>query len=35
MSLLILFCHWLDFYQMVFPGPMKIRNGLHVPMILV
>ncbi len=36
MSLLILFCHWLDFFQMVFAGPMKDPNtGLtHVPMIL-
>ena len=31
MSLLILFCHWLDFFQMVFPGP----SPDHVPMILV
>jgi hypothetical protein len=30
MALLILFCHWLDFYQMVFPGP----SPDHVPMIL-
>lgn len=29
MSLLILFGHWLDFYQMVFPGPIE-----HVPSIL-
>jgi hypothetical protein len=36
MALLILFCHWLDFFQMVFPGPMKDpETGLtHVPMIL-
>jgi hypothetical protein len=30
MSLLILFGHWLDFFQMVFPGP----SPDHVPMIL-
>ncbi|HSU28418.1 MAG TPA: hypothetical protein VLJ68_08550 [Chitinophagaceae bacterium] len=30
MSVLILFGHWLDFYQMVFPGP----SPDHVPMIL-
>jgi len=30
MSLLILFGHWLDFYQMVFPGPLPE----HVPSIL-
>ena len=30
MSLLIIFGHWLDFYQMVFPGHQKE----HVPMIL-
>lgn len=30
MCLLILFGHWLDFYQMVFPGP----SPDHVPMIL-
>ena len=30
MALLILFGHWLDFYQMVFPGPSPDR----VPMIL-
>ena len=30
MSLLILFGHWLDFYQMVFPGPVPNE----VPMIL-
>jgi hypothetical protein len=30
MALLILFSHWLDFYQMVFPGP----SPDHVPMIL-
>lgn len=30
MALLILFGHWLNFYQMVFPGP----SPDHVPMIL-
>lgn len=30
MSLLIIFGHWLDFYQMVFPGPSKD----HVPSLL-
>jgi Ni/Fe-hydrogenase subunit HybB-like protein len=30
MSVLILFGHWLDFYQMVFPGPVPD----HVPSIL-
>ena len=30
MALLIIFGHWLDFYQMVFPGPMPN----HAPMIL-
>ena len=30
MAVLLLFSHWLDFYQMVFPGPMPN----HVPMIL-
>lgn len=35
MSLLIIFGHWLDFYQMVFPGPMTDDKGVtHVPMIL-
>ena len=36
MCLIILFCHWLDFYQMVFPGPMKdpTTGRTHVPMIL-
>lgn len=31
MCVLILFGHWLDFYQMVFPGPSKT----HVPFMLV
>ena len=30
MSLLIIFGHWLDFFQMIFPSPL----GGHVPMIL-
>jgi hypothetical protein len=30
MSILILFGHWLDFFQMVFPGP----SPEHVPLIL-
>ena len=30
MSLLIIFGHWLDFFQMVFPGP----SPHHVPMLL-
>jgi hypothetical protein len=30
MAVLLIFGHWLDFYQMVFPGPSKE----HVPMIL-
>ena len=35
MALLILFGHWLDFYQMVFPGPLTDETGkTHVPMIL-
>jgi hypothetical protein len=36
MSLLIIFGHWLDFYQMVFPGPLKnAETGqTYVPMIL-
>ncbi|HEX7902928.1 MAG TPA: quinol:cytochrome C oxidoreductase [Chitinophagaceae bacterium] len=36
MALLIIFGHWLDFYQMVFPGPLKDASGqTHVPMILL
>jgi hypothetical protein len=36
MALLILFGHWLDFYQMVFPGPTTDpkTGDAHVPMIL-
>jgi Ni/Fe-hydrogenase subunit HybB-like protein len=31
MAILILFGHWLDFFQMVFPGPME---GSKVPLML-
>jgi hypothetical protein len=36
MSVLILFGHWLDFYQMVFPGITKdpVTGHTHVPMNL-
>jgi hypothetical protein len=36
MALLIIFGHWLDFYQMVFPGSMMDTktNSTEVPMIL-
>lgn len=36
MALLIIFGHWLDFYQMVFPGPMTDpkTGATQVPMIL-
>jgi hypothetical protein len=36
MALLIIFGHWLDFYQMVFPGPLKNAEtgATYVPMIL-
>ena len=36
MALLIIFGHWLDFYQMVFPSPMTDHKTgeTHVPMIL-
>jgi hypothetical protein len=35
MAVLILFGHWLDFFQMVFPSPMTDENGVsHVPAIL-
>ena len=36
MAVLIIFGHWLDLYQMVFPGPMTDpKTGeTHVPMIL-
>ena len=36
MCVLLLFGHWLDFFQMVFPGVMKdpVTGQTHVPMIL-
>ncbi len=36
MSVLIIFGHWLDFFQMVFPGPLTdpATGTTHVPMIL-
>jgi len=35
MAVLIIFGHWLDFYQMVFPGPMADGKGnAHVPLML-
>ena len=36
MSVLLLFGHWLDYFQMVFPSPMTNpeTGGTHVPMIL-
>jgi Ni/Fe-hydrogenase subunit HybB-like protein len=36
MAMLIIFGHWLDFYQMVFPSPMtdEKTGQTHVPMIL-
>ena len=36
MAVLIIFGHWLDFYQMVFPGPMMdAKTGdSHVPLML-
>jgi hypothetical protein len=36
MALLIIFGHWLDFFQMVFPSPMTdpATGETHVPMIL-
>jgi hypothetical protein len=36
MAILILFGHWLDFYQMIFPGPLTDpKTGqTHVPMLL-
>jgi hypothetical protein len=36
MALLIIFGHWLDFYQMVFPGPLKnaATGQTYVPMIV-
>jgi hypothetical protein len=36
MALLIIFGHWLDFFQMVFPGPLTDgkTKETHVPIIL-
>jgi hypothetical protein len=36
MCVLLLFGHWLDFFQMVFPGPMKdpVTGKTHVPFML-
>lgn len=36
MSVLIIFGHWLDFFQMVFPGPMTdpVTGESHVPVML-
>jgi hypothetical protein len=35
MAVLIIFGHWLDFYQMVFPGVMKNERGItEVPLML-
>ena len=36
MCVLLLFGHWLDFFQMVFPGPMKdpVTGQTHVPFML-
>jgi hypothetical protein len=36
MALLIIFGHWLDFFQMVFPGPLTdhATGETHVPVIL-
>src|SRR5204863_848286 len=37
MCVLLLFGHWLDFFQMVFPGPMKdpVTGQTHVPFMLL
>lgn len=36
LAVLIIFGHWLDFYQMVFPGITKDANGqTHIPMNLL
>ena len=36
MAVLLLFGHWLDFFQMVFPSPMKdeVTGETHVPLML-
>src|SRR5690606_23530213 len=35
MTMLLIFGHWLNFYQMVFPSPMTDADGAtHVPMIV-
>jgi hypothetical protein len=36
MSLLIIFGHWLDFFQMVFPAPLKdpATGETYVPLIV-
>lgn len=36
MCVLLLFGHWLDFFQMVFPGPLKdhVTGRTHVPFML-
>lgn len=37
LAVLIIFGHWLDFYQMVFPGPLKdpATSDTYVPMMLL
>jgi len=36
MCVLLIFGHWLDFFQMVFPGPLKdpVTGQTHVPFML-